>query len=154
MYDLICAASMYIANDDACTLRAQVLRQSTSHRIASHQNPRHNNSLQKAPKSENMKGGGKMQRGRGISSLASTSSLVIWRKSVCVSTPAHTKSTNPQLRPAPLSPLGSWGASVEPLLPYRTWYNATLYGKEGQEGPWEMRRWGRQGLGRDGEMRS
>ncbi|KFX97822.1 hypothetical protein O988_04663 [Pseudogymnoascus sp. VKM F-3808] len=57
-------------------------------------------------------------------------------------------------RPAPLSPLGSWGASVEPLLPYRTWYNATLYGKEGQEGPWEMRRWGRQGLGRDGEMRS
>ncbi|KFX91077.1 hypothetical protein V490_06093 [Pseudogymnoascus sp. VKM F-3557] len=23
MYDLICAASMYIANDDACTLRAQ-----------------------------------------------------------------------------------------------------------------------------------
>lgn len=135
-----------------CTPQAQVPRQSTSG-SKTPDNYNHNRATLSPIVDVKAKGGkqnGKDQRGRGISSLASTSSLVIWRKNgVCVSTlpksnhpnphQFHSKPTRPRTIPYDPAPFGKLGkiiwSSIEQCGTGMEHYS--------MEQPWEMRRWGR-----------
>lgn len=136
-----------------CTPQAQVSRQSTSE-SKTPDNHNHNRATLSPIVDVKAKGGeqnGKDQRGRGISSLASTSSLVIWRKNgVCVSTlPKSNHPNPPQPTPIPLQthttthytirsrPL--WEAGENNMEQYRTVWNrhGALWSRHGRcdDGP-------------------